>query len=180
MACIINASTSAGLVQTADTSGILQLQSNGTTIATINSSGLSVSGGVLQMLQTADAGSTTSSTSLVNVSAASQNITPKSTSSKILIRCTFQAYIAPLAATNVQGSFALYDVTNSVVIGNTYITGPNSGSGGTGAYNSQTVEYFVSNSATTLRQFQLRGLTSNALATFSATNAVWTLTEVAN
>ena len=40
MASIINASTSSGIVQTADTSGILQLQSNGTTIATISSTGL--------------------------------------------------------------------------------------------------------------------------------------------
>lgn len=41
MPSIINASTSAGIVQTADTSGILQLQSNGTTIATIGPTGLS-------------------------------------------------------------------------------------------------------------------------------------------
>lgn len=40
MASIINASTSSGIVQTADTSGVLQLQSNGTTIATISSTGL--------------------------------------------------------------------------------------------------------------------------------------------
>jgi hypothetical protein len=39
MATIINASTSSGLIQTADTSGILQLQSNGTTIQTIDSTG---------------------------------------------------------------------------------------------------------------------------------------------
>lgn len=41
MASTINASTSSGLVQTADTSGVLQLQSNGTTIATIGPTGLS-------------------------------------------------------------------------------------------------------------------------------------------
>jgi hypothetical protein len=39
MAVTLNASTSAGLVQSADTSGILQLQSNGTTIQTIDSTG---------------------------------------------------------------------------------------------------------------------------------------------
>jgi hypothetical protein len=39
MATIINASTSSGLIQTADTSGILQLQSNGTTQQTIDSTG---------------------------------------------------------------------------------------------------------------------------------------------
>lgn len=39
MASIINASTSAGLVQSADTSGTLQLQSGGTTKQTIDSTG---------------------------------------------------------------------------------------------------------------------------------------------
>jgi hypothetical protein len=41
MSVTINASTSTGLIQTADTSGIIELQSNGTTIATINSTSLS-------------------------------------------------------------------------------------------------------------------------------------------
>jgi len=41
MASTINANTSTGLISTADTSGILNLQSAGTTIATINSTSLS-------------------------------------------------------------------------------------------------------------------------------------------
>jgi hypothetical protein len=45
MAVTINASTSAGLVQTADTSGVLQLQSAGTTIATVASTGITANGG---------------------------------------------------------------------------------------------------------------------------------------
>jgi hypothetical protein len=40
MAVILNASTSSGLVQTADTSGTLELQSNGSTKLTVNSSGV--------------------------------------------------------------------------------------------------------------------------------------------
>ena len=40
MASTINASLTSGLVTSADTSGIIQLQSNGTTIATISSTGL--------------------------------------------------------------------------------------------------------------------------------------------
>lgn len=39
MASIINASTTSGLVQTADTSGTLELQSNGTTQLTVSSTG---------------------------------------------------------------------------------------------------------------------------------------------
>jgi hypothetical protein len=42
MASIINASTSNGIVQTADTSGNLALQSNGTTVATAQSTGLNL------------------------------------------------------------------------------------------------------------------------------------------
>lgn len=41
MAITLNASTSSGLVQTADTSGVIDLQSNGSTKLTINSSGVS-------------------------------------------------------------------------------------------------------------------------------------------
>ena len=39
MSVIINASTSSGLIQTADTSGMLELQSNGTTQLTVSSTG---------------------------------------------------------------------------------------------------------------------------------------------
>lgn len=39
MATTINASTTGGLIQTADTSGVLQLQSNGTTMQTVDSTG---------------------------------------------------------------------------------------------------------------------------------------------
>ena len=44
MASSINASTSAGVVTTADTTGNLSLQSNGTTIAALTSTGLAVTG----------------------------------------------------------------------------------------------------------------------------------------
>jgi hypothetical protein len=43
MAVTINASTSNGLIQTADTSGTIQLQSNGTTVATAQSTGFQIS-----------------------------------------------------------------------------------------------------------------------------------------
>jgi hypothetical protein len=44
MASTINASTSSGLVQSADTSGNLNLQSNGTTVVAVTSTGASVTG----------------------------------------------------------------------------------------------------------------------------------------
>ena len=45
MSVTINASTSSGLVQTADTSGIIELQNNGTTAVTISSSNLQFNSG---------------------------------------------------------------------------------------------------------------------------------------
>jgi hypothetical protein len=53
MSSTINASTSAGIVQTADTSGTLALQANGTTIATISSTGLTMNSGNIVQASTA-------------------------------------------------------------------------------------------------------------------------------
>jgi uncharacterized protein (AIM24 family) len=47
MAVTLNASTSSGLVQTADTSGQIQLQSNGTTELTVTSTGVTVADNLL-------------------------------------------------------------------------------------------------------------------------------------
>ena len=41
MAVTLNASTSSGFIATSDTSGVLELQNNGTTRMTVNSSGVS-------------------------------------------------------------------------------------------------------------------------------------------
>ena len=96
MAVIINASTSTGLVQSADTSGIIQFQSNGSTKATINSSGFSYPSGVVQVVH----GVQGSQVSLVNSGGQSSlyglptnrlygdlvsiSITPKSASNTLL------------------------------------------------------------------------------------------------
>jgi hypothetical protein len=50
MAVILNASTSSGFVQSADTSGVVQIQSNGSTVLTVDSSGVtatSISGTIV-------------------------------------------------------------------------------------------------------------------------------------
>jgi hypothetical protein len=88
MAVIINASTSTGLVQSADTSGIIQFQSNGSTKATLNSSGFSYPGGVLQVVSTQITAKTTvslaSSATFYDVSGFSVSITPTNANNKIL------------------------------------------------------------------------------------------------
>ena len=101
MSSSINASLTAGLIQTADTSGILNLQSNGTTIASVSSTGvavtgtLSASGGivksslptgsVLQVVNGTYPNVTSSSSSTFADTGLTASITPTSATSKILV-----------------------------------------------------------------------------------------------
>ena len=100
MASSINASTSAGLVTSADTSGDLNIQSGGSTKIAVTSAGANIigtltvngvapaSGKVLQVVSSntgAKASTTSSGVTSLGTSAA---ITPSSTSSKILINIT--------------------------------------------------------------------------------------------
>lgn len=86
MAITINASTSSGLVQTADNSGIIQFQSNGVTKATLNSSGFSYPGAILQVVSATKTDTfSTTSTSYTDVTGLSVTLTPTSSSSKFLI-----------------------------------------------------------------------------------------------
>ena len=85
MAVIINASTSTGLVQSADTSGIIQFQSNGSTKATLSSSGFSYPGAVIQVVNANYSTYTSNSTNTYVDTGLSASITPTSSSSKILV-----------------------------------------------------------------------------------------------
>ena len=93
MSVLINADTSDGLKLTSDTSGEIKLQSAGADIATVDSSGITMASGkvlaatghVLQVVQsTTNTQTTSSSTSYISVSL-SANITPSSTSNKVLV-----------------------------------------------------------------------------------------------
>jgi hypothetical protein len=81
MTTTINASTSAGLVSTADTSGVLQLQSNGTAALTVNASAYVGVGTASPVAKFAIVGGTSNASSLATAySLAAFNITPKSSS----------------------------------------------------------------------------------------------------
>jgi hypothetical protein len=91
MAVIINASTSTGLVQSADTSGIIEFQSNGSTKATLNSSGFSYPNAVLQVVQAVKTNTfSTTSATFGNVTDLTVSITPASASNRILIAGVLQ------------------------------------------------------------------------------------------
>ena len=85
MATIINADTSNGLKLTSDTSGIIQLQSGGTTKATVNSSGLTSSGHVLQVVETSYKTAATFNVADFTATGVTASITPSSSSNKVLV-----------------------------------------------------------------------------------------------
>ena len=90
MTTTINASTSSGLVMTPDNSGTIELQSNGTTKATISSAGFYAPGSIIQVI---GANNTLSNTTITSTSAVTlgltATITPKFSTSKIYVMATF-------------------------------------------------------------------------------------------
>lgn len=89
MTTLINASTSSGIVVTSDNSGVIALQSNGTTKATLGPTGFSYPGAILQVI---DSGPMTTAVSNTTTTFADANctatITPTSATSKILVMVT--------------------------------------------------------------------------------------------
>jgi hypothetical protein len=82
----LNASTSSGLIVTPDNSGTIELQSNGTTKATVSSSGFYAPGCIVQVVSATKTDTFSSSvTSMTDITGLSVSITPKSATSKILV-----------------------------------------------------------------------------------------------
>jgi len=125
MPSIINASStgSGGIVQTADASGVLQLQSNGTTALSTSGANVTIAGtlttasqsiakaslptgSILQVVQVTDTTPTniTPSTSTWYDISLSASITPTSSSSKILIMPTFEWQNVKLSNTLIRMS----------------------------------------------------------------------------
>jgi len=86
MTTLINASTSSGIVVTSDNSGVIALQSNGATKATLGPTGFSYPGGILQVLQYNYTSSMSVATASYIATPLTLTITPSSTSSRILVR----------------------------------------------------------------------------------------------
>lgn len=131
MATIINASNSTGLTMSSDLSGTLNLQSNGNTIATANSSGFSIGGNQVGMVllssQTANSSATIDFTAIYNTSFNSyllqiDNVIPATNGVYLLLRYsvggTFQT-------TDYQSNTFRYTTSGSGISGTAF------GGGGT-------------------------------------------------
>jgi hypothetical protein len=133
MAVTINASTSAGLVQTADTSGVLALQSNGTTALSTSGANVTIAGtlttaaqsiakaslptgSVLQVVNAyTSTGTTTTSGTQVDT-ALSATITPTSASSKILVLMNGNGYVSRSSTAIAFGDMYFYIVRGATTL----------------------------------------------------------------
>jgi len=178
MATTINADTSDGLKLTADTSGTIDLQSAGTTIATVSSTGLAMASGkglaatghIIQVVQAVKTDTfTTTSTSFVDITGLSVTITPSSSSSKILVR--FFTHISNL---NYVGYINLLRGSTSIIRGDaagnrTRVTTNSAGYGDGGSattsqYNATpaSMEFLDSPNTTNATTYKLQTSTFNA------------------
>jgi hypothetical protein len=141
-----------------------------------------VSGQVLQEVVLTDAGSSTTNSTLTNVTASFKPITPKSSNSTLVVECSFNGLVtAGGAGLNTTGGFRLYNSTASADIGSEATVGAVSASGANlQAQGACTVRASVANSGTTTINFLLRARYSTASCTVSATNQVWTIREIQN
>jgi hypothetical protein len=141
-----------------------------------------ISGGVQQVFNATDAGSFTVSGSLTNVTNSEKVVTPKSTASKLLVECTFQAIVtASGAGVNSIGAYQLYDNTNLADIGSLSTLGVSSFSGANEQAEAPVVlRAIVTNAVTTPRRFLLRAKASTGTPTVYAANHIWTITEIQN
>lgn len=145
---------------------------NGTTQAS--------AGAVLQVVTATDAGGSTTSTSAANLSTTAITITPKSTSSKLIIQVSLQGIItAAGAGTN---SYGYYQI-NEGVTQRSFATINMATVSGTGTNvqvsNGLCLLASVTNSALTTRGFSLYGYTSTSSATCYGNSMTWVITEVA-
>ena len=141
------------------------------------------SGQVLQMMIATDAGSTTNSASLTNITASTKSITPKSTSSTIFVEVSFQAAVpAGGSATNTGGGFQLFNSTTSANVGSLYVVDVTSGSGTNINHDAAAiVRASVANTGRAAVTFLLRAKNNTVTAVnIGGINQVWTITEVQN
>jgi len=193
MTTTINASTTAGLVQTADTSGVLALQSNGTTALSTSGANVTIAGtlttssrgiaqasvpagSVLQVVNATHSTSATNSTTTYADTGLTATITPTSATSKILILVNQSGVNNDTI--NSGTSVQLLRTSTSLVVFASYF-----GFGGNGVVMGASACYLDSpatTSATTYKtQFKRGGGSNNAFVQDNSSTSTITLLEIA-
>lgn len=117
MPSIINASTSTGLIQTADTSGVLQLQSGGTTAVTIDTSeNTYVQAGLLWQFSPAPTSKAAVTTlTAAEVAAGIINTTGTSYTVTLPTGTALDTYFSGVPTTNVSFDFSVINTASGTI-----------------------------------------------------------------
>lgn len=117
MPSIINASTSTGLIQTADTSGVLQLQSGGTTAVTIDTSeNTYIQAGLLWQFSPAPTSkSTTATLTAAEVAAGIINTTGTSYTVTLPTGTALDTYFSGVPTTDVSFDFSVINTASGTI-----------------------------------------------------------------
>lgn len=143
--------------------------------------GAKVAGDVLQMVTVTDAGASTSSLTLAALGS-DASFTPKSTSSKIIIECTFTATSTwDMAYANVthliKSFFRMYE--GATALGDLVrFSASDSAAVINHLYGTLTLKTVLTNASLTARTFTLKANVSYTEYIATASNVVWTITEI--
>lgn len=123
-------------------------------------------------------GSSSSSTSMVDVTGASLSITPKNTSNKILIVVTWQ-FAAPLRTNfNINGYHQILRGATNISGVDAFKCGVDDGDGGARNYGSHAFTYLDSPATTSEVTYKLQHRTSDANGAISTSRVTFTLIEI--
>jgi hypothetical protein len=128
----------------------------------IGSSAYSPAGSVVQVVQSAAAASTTTSTSQVDITNATVDITPQSTSNKVLVLWSNAVFANLVASTNVIYYQAMLRDTTGLI---TRYWSPQSGSGGLQSYGEMSMIILDSPSTTSSTTYKVQHYVSTSSST---------------
>ena len=137
-----------------------------------------VAGDVVQMVARQDAGSSTSSTSLANLTGSAINWQSRYASSIVVVDVMFNAPNPYAAGQNCQANYQI--MRDGLGDSYVYQQGSPSNAGGIGAINMGHVRYVypANNLPAGAHTFTLGGYVSNGGVSAAATNQMWTITEI--
>ena len=136
-----------------------------------------LSGEVIQVRDTVDNGSSTSSTLWINTTMAVQTITPKSTNSTIIIDLVFLDLVSNAASINTEAQYYMQESGNFV--GSQVNLAAPSGAGNTGIVSSVSMRAIIGNASLATRSFLLFANSPQGVQ-ISALSQYWKITEVQN
>lgn len=140
---------------------------------------VNIAGKIVQVVgSSVISGSSSSSTSMADVTGASLSITPTNASNKVLILASWQ-FAAPLVANeNVNGYHQILRAATNISGADAFKSGADSGVGGSRNYGSHSFTYLDSPATTSATTYKLQHRTTNASGAIATSRVTFVLVEI--